>query len=261
MASLVCRSFSDPLAYEQAIRGARASELIVSERGVFDARLTSIDLDRVWLQRGSENLARTMYAGFDEARRSIFFLLDRQTPPCIQSGKEFGPDDVVSFGQDSSHFQRTFGPNRWAAMSLPAGCLEEAALTITGRDIAPTSTSLWAKPSAAHLTRLRQLHNEVDQMAGSGEEAIDHPEVQRALEQSLTIAMVSCIAEGANQDRGYGWHRHQKIMRSFKEWLEENIDHPVYLSEICTALNVSAPTLRRCCEQYLGMSPMRYLRL
>jgi AraC-like DNA-binding protein len=261
MVSIVHRTFNDPGGYEQTIRGAHASDLTVSERGVFDAQLTIIDLDRVWLQRGRDNLARTLHIGVEEARRSVVFLVDPLAPPHIQSGKEFGAADVASFGQASSHFQRTFGPIDWAAMSLPAGCLEEAARTIAGRDMADPSTSLWMKPSAEHLSRLRQLHHAVDRMACFGEKALDHPEVQRALEQALTVAMVASVTAGTDRDRGYGWYRHQQVIRLFKEWLEANLERAVYLPEICAALNVSAPTLRRCCEEYLGMSPMRYLWL
>ena len=261
MVSIVHRTFSDPHDYEQTVRGAHASDLTVSERGVFDAQLTIIDLDRVWLQRGRDNLARTLHICVEEARRSVVFLADPQAPPHIQSGKEFGANDVASFGQASNHFQRTFGPIDWAAMSLPAGCLEEAARTIAGRDMPEPSTSLWMKPSAEHLSRLRQLHHAVDRMACFGEKALDHPEVQRALEQALTVAMVVCVTAGTDRARGYGWHRHQQVIRLFKEWLETNLERAVYLPEICAALNVSAPTLRRCCEEHLGMSPMRYLWL
>jgi AraC-like DNA-binding protein len=261
MVSIVHRTFSDPNSYAQTIRGAHTCDLTVSERGVFDAQLTIIDLDRVWLQRGRDNLARALHIGVEEARRSVVFLADPQAPPHIQSGKEFGADDVASFGQASSHFQRTFGPIDWAAMSLPAGCLEDAARTIAGRDIPDPSTSLWMKPFGEHLNRLRDLHHAVDRMARFDEKALDHPEVQRALEHSLIVAMVACVTAGTDRDRGYGWHRHQQVMRLFKEWLETNLGRAVYLPEICAALDVSAPTLRRCCEEHLGMSPMRYLRL
>jgi AraC-like DNA-binding protein len=98
-------------------------------------------------------------------------------------------------------------------------------------------------------------------MACSRNAALDHPEVLRALEQSITVAMVACLTAGIDQGRGNGWHRHQQIMRRFKQWLDANIGRPVYLQEICTALNVSAPTLRRCCEENLGMSPIQYLWL
>jgi len=64
-----------------------------------------------------------------------------------------------------------------------------------------------------------------------------------------------------NQNRAYGRFRHHQIMLRFKEWLDANSNRAVYLGEVCTALNVSAPTLRRCSEEYLGMSPMHYLSL
>jgi AraC-like DNA-binding protein len=50
-------------------------------------------------------------------------------------------------------------------------------------------------------------------------------------------------------------------MLRFREWLESNNTRAVYLQEVCSALEVSAPTLRRCCEEHLGMSPMQYLGL
>jgi AraC-like DNA-binding protein len=88
-----------------------------------------------------------------------------------------------------------------------------------------------------------------------------HPEVLRSLEHSLTVAMVACLLGGIDQNRHYGRLRHQQIMLRFKDWLDANSTRPVYLQEVCTALNISAPTLRRCCEEHLGMSPMQYLWL
>jgi AraC-like DNA-binding protein len=73
--------------------------------------------------------------------------------------------------------------------------------------------------------------------------------------------MIVCLSGGIDQNRQYGRLRHQQIMRGFKEWLDANSRRAVYLQEVCTALNVSAPTLRRCCEEHLGMSPMHYLWL
>jgi methylphosphotriester-DNA--protein-cysteine methyltransferase len=55
--------------------------------------------------------------------------------------------------------------------------------------------------------------------------------------------------------------RHEKIMQHFAEWLETNNDQVADLQEICSAIKVSAATLRRCSKQHLGMSPMQYLWL
>ncbi len=261
MANVIHRTFSDPRDYERSIRLARVSDLVVSEQGAFDATLTIMNVGRVWLQCGSESLARTMRIAIEDPWRSLLFLADRQAAPVIQSGEEFGAGDVLSFGQNTSHFQRTFGPIRWAGMSLFPGDLEEAVTAIGGRDMGSPSTSLSVKPSAEHLARLRRLHCEVNQMASSGEAALDHPEVRRSLEQTLTVAMVACLAGDAEKSHGSGWHRHQQIMLRFREWLDANNDRAVYLQEVCSALHISAPTLRRCCEEHLGISPMHYLWL
>ncbi|MGZ5872377.1 MAG: helix-turn-helix domain-containing protein [Bradyrhizobium sp.] len=202
-----------------------------------------------------------MRISIEDSRRSLAFLSDWEAAPVIQSGAEFGAGDVVSFGQHTSHFQRTFGPIRWAALSLIPGDLEAAATAIAGKELGDPSTSLCVKPSVKHLTRLRQLHHEVNRMASAGETVLDHPEVRRSLEQTLTVAMVACLTGQADKGRRSGWHRHQQIMRRFSDWLDKNDDRAVYLHEVCTAINVSAPTLRRCCEEHLGMSPMQYLWL
>ena len=50
-------------------------------------------------------------------------------------------------------------------------------------------------------------------------------------------------------------------MRRFRRVLEENPDEPLYLPEICKAIGVSDRTLRRCCQEHLGMGSKRYLLL
>jgi len=220
-----------------------------------------VNVGRVWLQGGNESLARTMCITMEDSPRFLAFLADPQAAPIIQSGVEFDADDVVSFGRNTSHFQRTFGPVRWAAMTLLPGDLDAAVRTIAGRELGDSSTSLCMKPSAARLDRLRHLYHEVNRMASSGEEVLDHSEVRRSLEHALTVAMVSCLSAEVEKPHSPGWHRHQQIMQRFREWLDANNDRAVYLQEICAALDVSAPTLRRCCEEHLGMSPMQYLGL
>jgi len=41
--------------------------------------------------------------------------------------------------------------------------------------------------------------------------------------------------------------------------LEVNADRPLYLGEICAAIGVSERVLRICCEEHLGMGPIRFL--
>jgi AraC-like DNA-binding protein len=261
MANVIQLTFDDPGAYQRGIRLADISDLVISEPGVFGASLVLMKIGRVWLQSGGESLARTLHIEISDLPRSIAFLAEDEATPIIQSGAEFGSGDVVSFGRNTSHFQRTFGSIRWAAMSLIPGELEAAVNTMTGEVLGDPSASLYVKPTPTRLTRLRQLFREVNRMGMSGEAILDHPEACRSLEQALITAMVSCLSTGIEKTHGAGWHRHQQIMLRFREWLEANNHRAVYLQEVCTALEISAPTLRRCCEEHLGMSPMQYLGL
>ena len=261
MVSAIYQTFSDPDAYQETMRNASVSGIAVSERGAFNAELSILDLNGFWLQKASDNLARSTHIAFSHDRHPLLFLADEETAPALQSGRELGPDNVVCFGLASDHFQRTFGPSSWAGMALPPDCFDETIGLIAGQDVEACSMSLWLKPSRSHLQRLRQLHKEISGMARYGGGALDHPEAVRSLTQTMTVAVAACFAEGNGQTPSFRWHRHQQIMRRFKEWVEANIERTIYLPELCKALNVSSRTLTRCCEEYLGMSPMKYLWL
>jgi transcriptional regulator GlxA family with amidase domain len=51
------------------------------------------------------------------------------------------------------------------------------------------------------------------------------------------------------------------IMRRLEELLEANSDRTLYAAELCAATGASDRILRVCCQEHLGMSPMRYLWL
>jgi hypothetical protein len=57
MPKIAILDFTDPHPYGTAIRAADI-ELFPTSKGQFRAELTQISFDRLWLQRGTENLAR-----------------------------------------------------------------------------------------------------------------------------------------------------------------------------------------------------------
>jgi AraC-like DNA-binding protein len=74
-------------------------------------------------------------------------------------------------------------------------------------------------------------------------------------------AMVVCLA-GQEPDaarRCGGSHAH--VMTRFEDFLVARRFEPLYLAEICAAIGVSERTLRTCCQEHLGMAPIRYLWL
>jgi transcriptional regulator GlxA family with amidase domain len=55
--------------------------------------------------------------------------------------------------------------------------------------------------------------------------------------------------------------RYYAIVARLEEFLEANLDRPLYLAEICPAIGVAERTLRLACEEHLGMGPIRYFSL
>jgi AraC-like DNA-binding protein len=111
------------------------------------------------------------------------------------------------------------------------------------------------------MSRLLKLHKAAGDLAKSAPDLLAHPQVARAIEQTLLHAMITCLAEGTAIEMGPAGRRHLLIIARFEEFLATNYDRPLYLAEICTALGVSERTLRICCHEHLGMGPVRYLWL
>jgi AraC-like DNA-binding protein len=90
---------------------------------------------------------------------------------------------------------------------------------------------------------------------------LTHPEVARALEQALLHAMITCLTGGRPVETCPRIHHHSRVIARFEEFLAANHNRSLHLVEICTAIGVSARTLQVCCNDVLGMGPMRYLWL
>jgi AraC-like DNA-binding protein len=111
------------------------------------------------------------------------------------------------------------------------------------------------------MARLLRLHQAAAQLAAAAPEILAHPEVARAIEQSLVGVMVSCLVEGTDIKRESARPPRMQVMRRFEQLLQANCENVLYLPEICAALGVPARTLRYHCMEHLGLSPHRYLWL
>jgi transcriptional regulator GlxA family with amidase domain len=113
-------------------------------------------------------------------------------------------------------------------------------------------------PSASVLPRLRALHAQAIDLARTAPETLAMPAVGKALAQHVTRAMVACLAGGTSERR---WlpGQHSRIVNRFQAFLDARAYEPVYLAEICSAIGVSERTLRTCCQEILGVGPVRYL--
>ncbi len=252
-------TFADPVPYQSAIRAANL-EVFPTAKGKFHAELTQINLDRLWMQRAHESLPRVYVGTVNTERQAIGFLARMNQPAMQHRGMDVAVGDIIVNNDELVH-RRTEAQCDWGSMSLTPDDLDAACLTITGREFSGSSRKPLIRPSHPLMWRLLKLHELVGQIAKASPALIELPEVARALESTLVHLMVRCLTEGEFAEMTPGGRRHDAIVARFEEFLEANPDRPLYLAEICAAIGVAERTLRICCEQHMGMGPIRYLSL
>jgi AraC-like DNA-binding protein len=168
--------------------------------------------------------------------------------------------DIIVNNFDEIH-QQTEAEFRLGSMSLTIRALDAACKAITGLEFSGSPLKHLVRPNAALMSRLLKLHEMVGQIATTVPDVLEVPEVARSLEQQLIHILVRCLTEGVSVQMTSGGRRHDKIVSQFEEYLEARPHRPLYVTEICAAIDTSERTLRAACEEHLGMGPIRYLAL
>ena len=250
-------SFSDPFPYQETLRISDL-QIFPTAKGKFQAELMQINMDRLWMQRGHENLPHVVVGTVKPIRKAISFLTQEQE--MVYCGQQVPPGSIIIQRTDTQH--RRNGANRnWGSMSLTHNDFDAACRAITGREFPREPSQLIVRPRPDLMSRLLKAHGTVGKIAETTPDVLAMPEVSRALEQQLIHLMVKCLTENFPSKITAGGRRHDLIVARFEEFLEANPETPLYLTEICTAIAVSERTLRGACEEHLGMGPIRYLSL
>jgi AraC-like DNA-binding protein len=260
MPSSTVRKFIDPDMYFSGIRNLQI-EGIVTKRGEFRAVSTRIDLHRLWMHRFDESLPRIMRITPSGKRSLILFATDPSQPKMQVSGIETSQDQIAVFGLHCPYYLRSSAACGWGTMSLTPEDLAAASEAIIGQPVTPPSFPRWIKPRAPVASRLLRLHEAAGHLAKTAPDILANPEVARAIEEALVEAMVLCLSKGPPADVS-NVHRHRTtVMRRLEEVLMSTPDKPLYMPQICATVGASYTALRDCCQEYLGMSPKRYLWL
>jgi AraC-like DNA-binding protein len=258
MPSSAVRSFTDPDEYAVAVRAGEV-ELTVTARGDFNAKLTCIDLHRLWMQRFSENLPRIAGAANLVGGRTYFSLGTRAGPTLLQDGLEMHPSTIIRWGPGAEFYQRSSGSAHLGTMSLPVEAIAPLGEAMAGVDLTPPRDALVVTPSPSAMVKLQRLHAAAGDLAENAPEIIANPDAARGLEHALIEALVGCLASGGGRENSLAQGHHAIVMRRFRRVVEENPEEPLYIPDICKAIRVSERTLRICCQEHLGMGPKRYL--
>jgi len=252
-------TFTDPERYQAAIRASNV-ELFPIGKGAFRAELTQIDLHRLWMQRGSENIP-TISHGVVTADRAVIEFLTRSGQPSFQrNGVEVAPGRIVVDDRRLAH-RRCFTPHHWGSMSLRPADLAAASRVLIGRELKIPSVSRVVRPPSMLMKCLLILHEEAGQLAKTTPDTLRHPEVVRSLEHALIHAMIRCLSDGTHAEPRLAIRQHSLIMARLEDFLAAHNEETIYVAELCAATRVSERTLRNSCREQLGIGPVRYLWL
>ena len=253
------QNYLDPFHYQRAIRAAEL-EVFPTAKGAFHAELTKIDLHQLWMQRGDESLPRVFHGVASPKRAIIAFLSDCHQPGYRHCGMDVSPDEII-FNDQSEMHRQTLGRCRWSSLSLTPENLAEAGTALAGRPVLRPSVTMVIRPPAKLMSRLVSLHAKAGDLAKTAPHILANGQVARAIENALIEATVLCLSGDTEQERSLTNQRHSLIMSRFEEFLRSHRTVPVYLAEICAVVGASERTLRACCQEQLGMGPIKYLHL
>ena len=258
MPSSSVRTFTDPDEYAAASRPARL-RLTLTQRGLFSAKFTRIDLHSLWMQRFSDNLARIAHSDIPNDITTISFLT--QPGSRIYNGVECNATNIARPRPGSSLYQQASGSVPFASMSLFVGEMAALGISIAGRDLTQPNGEMILTPSAEAMATLRRLHAAAGTLAEDAPAVLAHPEAALSLEQALVEAMIHCLGHGEVEEDRAALRQHAAIMRRFHRVTEEHLDEPLYIPELCKEIGTSLRTLNACCQEHLGMGPKHYLLL
>lgn len=256
MAESGTATFANPDDYRAAV-GARSINFVVTGGGEFNASLTWLNLRRLHMLRGYENLPRIAFISLPPAHAFVSFPTNASARLTSGGfGLKFG--DVVFHSRGERTHQRIDGAGQWGLVSLPPEQLAACGRALTGKKIVSPPEGRMLRPSWSAAKRLLRLHSKACRLAETRHELISNVEVARALEQELLHALVNCLTADDVSGNLRRVRHHADIMVRFEDALVEHHEPLLNLSALCSAIDVPERTLRACCAEFLGMSPARY---
>jgi AraC-like DNA-binding protein len=253
------RTFFEPDHYEASLRQAQI-EIIIAFSSKFKARLTWAELHDLQVMRCEEDFPRVAYVSLAPQLSFVTFPAHSGPLP-VWGGTELRSGEIVLHGRGQRQHQSTPGAFVWNVIAMDPAQLEQYGRALSGKHFTLQSEGKILRPSPRDAGRLRRLHAQVCRLAETKPRLLAHTEVARALEQSLIQTLVACLTRAGIRADTMTKRRRASIMIRLEEVLAEHLSEPLHTTELCSLIGVTEPTLRSCCAQFLGMSPIRYVLL
>ncbi len=254
------RTFLEPDHYEASLRQAQI-EILIALSPKFKARLTWAELHDLQVLRCAEDFPRIAYVCLAPQLSFVTFSAHSGPLP-VWGGTELRPGEIVL-----PRPRRADAPVDAWLLRVERDSIELAAASNNMVGLFPESPFVCHRreksciPPRAIWRACRRLQAQVCRLAETKPRLLAHTEVARAIEQDLIQTLVACLTRASMRVDAPTKRRHVRIMIRFEEVLAEHLGEPLRMTQLCELTGVTERTLRSCCAQFLGMSPIRYVLL
>ena len=252
-------TFTDPDDYRRSVPGLNIT-LVLTGSDTFRSDVTWVRLDRLRLVRIVERAPRIAFLALAPAPIFVSFPLHSDPQP-VWNGVHLRRGDIILHSGGEHFHQRTIGTARWGLVSLAPDQLHNFSRTLTGRDLEPPKAARFLRMSPKISGHFLRLYTQTCDLVRSRPDLMAHREVARALEQDLIHALVNVLSSGEPRSSSSSRQRHAEIMDRFECVLESQPGRPLPTPALCAAIGVPERTLRMCCTEFVGQSPLSYARL
>lgn len=252
------RTFCDPDGYAAAF-GDVSLNLTITGAGDFRAQLTLLKLGQLEFYQCREELPRIAHMTLPPGR--IFLSFPAGNTACTCNGFILRNGDMVLHALGGRMHHRIRGKSHWGLLSASPEQLASHNAALTGEPFVPSQVDKILRPARADTARFQQLFAQARHLSQARRNLSECPEVAKAMGQETLYALVHCLAADQIDDASRTRCQHAAIMSRFEEALMRRVDRKLNLPLLCAEIGVAERTLRMCCAEFLGVSPMRYILL
>jgi len=256
--SLHCATFGDMDEFAAALRGADIDVRAMS-RPVCGWRLHHITMDNISLQRWTEPAALVARGAMHPDVIGFVCLL-KKTGVQRFNGCTLGASTLAVYGPGSEHISsRNVPGSELVTATIPFQEYARLMVRLTGREPARRASCALIELAPDARNGLNRLLRRTFAAFRGNQTALESRQACRALQETLIAAFLEVTQQIIEPARVRC--AHQAIVRRAEDYLQEHLQDPIYLSDLCTAVQASERTIRNAFLEFYGVGPMRYLRL
>ena len=252
-------TFTDPDDYRRSVPGLNIN-LVLTGSDTFRSDVTWVQLDRLRLVRIVERAPRIAFLALAPASIFVSFPLHSDPQP-VWNGIRLRRGEIILHSSGEHFHHCTNGTARWGLISLAPDQLHKFSRALAGRDLELPKAAQFVRMSPRIAGHFLRLYTQTCELVRSRPDLMAHREVARALEQDLIHALVNVLTSGKPRGNSNTRQRHAAIMDRFEYILKSQHGRPLPTPELCAAIGVPERTLRMCCTEFVGQSPLSYARL